>query len=56
MSKTHCSDEVTTLQLVKDPEKVFSADDLPLLLAGLSDHRRKYLQDNVLQFCCIENS
>ena len=29
MSKTHCSDEVTTLQLVKDPEKVFSADDPP---------------------------
>ena len=57
MSKTHCSDEVTTLQLVKDPEKVFPADDLPPLLApaGLSDHRRKYLQDNVLQFCRIEN-
>ena len=57
LSKTHCSDEVTTLQLVKDPEKVFSADDLPPLLApaGLSDHRRKYLQDNVLQFCRIEN-
>ena len=57
MSKTHCSDEVTTLQLVKDPEKVFSADDLPPLLAPacLSDHRRKYLQDNVLQFCRIEN-
>ena len=52
MSKTHCSDEVTTLQLVKDPEKVFSADDLPPLLApaGLSDHRRKYLQDNILHF------
>jgi len=57
MWKLHNSDEVKTLQLVKNPQKVFQATDLPPVLppAGLSVSRRKYLQDQVMPFCRLAN-
>ena len=57
MKKAFNSEEVVTLQLVKDPQKEFDRSILPpvLLAAGLTEARRKYLRDSVRPFCRLEN-
>ena len=57
MKKAFNSEEVVTLQLVKDPQKEFDHSILPAVLpaAGLTEARRKYLRDSVRPFCRLEN-
>ena len=57
MKHRHSSENVETLQLVKNANKVFAATDLsPVLPAiGIAEAHQKYLRDNCTTFCRHEN-